>query len=74
MAKHVTLRLDPELHSWLVAAAAREHRSINGHIEWCLEQQRRRESLHGKEIRHLDGDPRNNDPGNLEIRERRSGD
>lgn len=38
--KHVNLRLDDGLHSWLVARAARQKRSINGHIEYLLEQDR----------------------------------
>jgi hypothetical protein len=40
--KHVNLRLSPELHSWLVDAAAREHRSVNAFIEWRLEGERAR--------------------------------
>ena len=72
MTKHISLRLANELHSWLVDAAAREHRSVNGHIEWCLEQERAKDSLDGKTVRHKDGDPRNNDPSNLELRERPS--
>jgi hypothetical protein len=64
--KHVTLRLAPDLHSWLVNAAAREHRSINGHVEWCLERERDRESLR---VSHRDGDPHNSDPSNPGARE-----
>jgi predicted HicB family RNase H-like nuclease len=65
--KHITLRLDPGLHSWLVDAAARERRSINAYIEFRLEQERARETLNGSRIDG--GDPRSNDPSNLEIRE-----
>ena len=68
MTKHVSLRLETGLHSWLVNAAAREHRSVNGHIEWCLEQERAKDDLRGKATRRADGDPRNNDPASLEIR------
>jgi hypothetical protein len=66
--KHINLRLAPDLHSWLVGRATREHRSINGHIEHLLEQDRAADSMHAKEIRHRDGDPRNSDPSNLEVR------
>ncbi len=67
--KHINLRLGPEMHSWLVGRAAREHRSINGHIEYLLEQDRARDGMSGKEIHHRDGDPRNLDPAGLELRE-----
>lgn len=67
--KHINLRLEPDMHSWLVGRAAREHRSINGHIEHLLEQDRATDSLRGKEVRHRDEDPRSLDLDNLEIRE-----
>jgi hypothetical protein len=38
--KQYNLRLADDLHSWLVSRAAREHRSVNGHIEYLLEQDR----------------------------------
>jgi len=45
--KHINLRLAPDLHSWLVNAAAREKRSVNGYIEWRLEQERDKDHQHG---------------------------
>jgi hypothetical protein len=38
--KHISIRIDPGLHSWLIAAAAGERRSVNAFIEWRLEQER----------------------------------
>jgi hypothetical protein len=34
--KHIPLRLSPEMHSWIVAKAASEHRSVNGHLTWMI--------------------------------------
>jgi hypothetical protein len=72
MTKHVSIRLAEDLHSWLVARAAREHRSVNGHIEHLLEQDRAMDSMRDKEFRPRDGDPRNLESDNLELRERPS--
>lgn len=72
MTKHVSLRLTDELHNRLVAAANRSHRSLNGQVEWYVEQGVTRDELASKEIRHRDGDLLNNDPANLELRERPS--
>ena len=38
----------------------------NAFAEW----RQLRDSFHGGEVRHRDGDPANNDPANLEIREK----
>ncbi len=72
MTKHVSLRLTDELHRRLVVAANRSHRSLNGQVEWYVEQGVARDELVGKEIHHRDGDLHNNDPANLELRERPS--
>jgi hypothetical protein len=69
MTKHVSLRLENDLHSWLVSVAAREHRSVNGHIEWCLERERERDTLRGKVIHHKDGDRASLELDNLELRD-----
>lgn len=70
MTKHVNLRLEPDLHSWLVGRAAREKRSINGHIEYLLEQDRAMDSMTGKELHPRDGDRSNLEASNWELRER----
>ena len=54
--KHINLRLDPELHSWLSGRAARESRSINGHIEHLLKQDRLRDPRGGDRRTVLVGD------------------
>jgi hypothetical protein len=54
--KNINLRLDPDLHSWLVGRAAREHRSINGHIEHLLEQDRSSDPAGGDRRTVLVGD------------------
>jgi predicted HicB family RNase H-like nuclease len=66
--KHISLRLPPEVHSRLVAAAEQNHRSLNGEIEHAIDLHLQREALRGQVVRHP-GDPRGNDLDNLELRE-----
>jgi hypothetical protein len=45
--KHINLRLSPEMHSLLVAVAERNHRSLNGEIEWAIDRHLQREEQNG---------------------------
>lgn len=38
MAKQLNLRLPDDLHARVAAAAADDHRSMNGEILWLIEQ------------------------------------
>ena len=67
--KHVSLRLSPEMHSRLVAAAERNHRSLNGEIEEAVDRHLQREDLRGMVVHHKDGDRASLKLDNLEIRE-----
>lgn len=37
-SKHISLRVSKRMHNRLVDAAERDHRSVNGQIEWYIEQ------------------------------------
>jgi hypothetical protein len=54
--KHVSLRLDLETHSLINAAADLNHRSLNGEIEWAIDQHLLSMGLRRKKVRHRDGD------------------
>jgi len=70
--KHVSLRLTPEMHSRLAAAADRNHRSLNGQIEEYCENGLALDAVRGKEIHYKDGDRTSLELDNLELRERPS--
>jgi predicted transcriptional regulator len=66
-----TVRLPGDLYERLRLAAFKRHvpqntlivDAIDAHLRWL-------EAGHEKEVDHKDGDPLNNDPANLEVRER----
>ena len=70
MTKQLNLRLDDDLHARIVTAAKRDHRSLNGEIEWALD------FIFGaprnSEIHHKDGDRTSLELSNLELRKRRA--
>lgn len=67
--KHISLRLTPEMHSRLVAAADRNHRSLNGQIEEYCDRGLALDSMRGKEIYHRDGDRTSLELSSLELRD-----
>ena len=74
MTKKMNLRIEDEAAIRLIHAAARSKRSLNAQIEWYIDRgldadESQERTLAG-EIHHKDGDPLNNDPANLELRER----
>ena len=73
MTKKMNLRIEDEAAGRLVHAAARSKRSLNAQVEWYIDRgldaDEFQERAAVSEINHKDGDPLNNDPANLEIRE-----
>ena len=64
-----TVRLREDLYERLRRASFDQRVSQNSIIEEALDAHLRRLESQGKVVAHKDGDPRNNDPANLEIRD-----
>ena len=67
--KHLTLRLGPDDFSWLIRKAESLGKFPDDYVADLIEQARALDGMSGKEIHRVDGDPRNNDLSNLEVRE-----
>ena len=65
----MTIRFPRELHEWLRREAFETREAMSAIVLAAVERERSIRSMRGKEIHHADGDPRNNDLGNLEVRE-----
>jgi hypothetical protein len=65
----MTVRLPGELYEWLRREAFETREPMSVIIIAAISEYRARASARGGEIHHADGDPRNNDLGNLEVRE-----
>lgn len=65
----ITIRLPKDLYEQLRLAAFEDRTTQNAIITDALAERLARRSLRGKTVHRIDGDPRNNDPSNLEIRE-----
>jgi len=65
----MSIRLPGDLHEWLRREAFETREPMNGIIVAALNERRTRSGMRGKWVYHKDGDPRNNDPSNLELRE-----
>lgn len=61
---------DPGLKPWIRAEAERRDTSASVILDEGMTEYRARREMSGKQVHHLDGDPRNVDPSNLELRER----
>jgi hypothetical protein len=55
--------------AWLHDYAAETGRPVRAVLKEALAEYRLHRSVNGKIVIHKDGDPRNNNPANLEIRE-----
>ena len=62
-------RLPTDLHEWLRREAFELREPMNAIVVAALEERRARSGARGRWVYHKDGDPRNSDPANLEIRE-----
>lgn len=65
----MSVRFRPDLHERLRRVAFDRRESMNEIVNDAVEAWLRILEVRGKEVHHKDGDPRNNDPSNLEIRE-----
>lgn len=65
----MTLQLSPELAERLRTVADRQHRSMHGQMLTYIERGLDQDEAARGAVHHKDGDPRNNDPANLEISE-----
>ena len=54
---------------WLLSHAAETGKPVNAIINEAVDEYRLHRSFSGKAVIRKDGDPLNNDPANLEIRE-----
>lgn len=69
MTKHLTLSLDPDTHSWLIAKARSLGRFPDEYVEDLIDQARTCDLLGGMEGHPRDGNPRNLEASNWELRE-----
>ncbi len=67
--KHLSLRLDPDDFSWLIRKAESLGKFPDDYVEELIQQARALDGMSGKEIHHKDGDPRNLELSNLELRD-----
>ena len=65
--KHLTLSFSPDDYSWLINKAANLGKFPDEYVEDLIDQARTLDLMGGKEIHHLDGDPRSLDLDNLEV-------
>jgi hypothetical protein len=65
----MSTRLPTDLHEWLRREAFELREPMNAIVVAALEERRARSGARGRWVYHKDGDPLNNDPANLEIRE-----
>ena len=65
----LSVRLPVDLHEWLRHEAFDLREPMNGIIVAALEDRRARSGMRGRWVFHKDGDPFNNDPSNLELRD-----
>ncbi len=65
----MTLRLGPDDFSWITRKAASLGMSRDDYVTELIRRARALDEMSGGEIRHLDGDPRNLDLSNLELRD-----
>jgi HNH endonuclease len=65
----MTVRLPGELYEWLRREAFETREPMSVIIIAAISEHRARASARGKGIHHKDGNPRNNDLDNLELRE-----
>jgi len=66
----MSTRIPPDLYEWLRHEAFELREPMNAIVVAALEERRARSGTRGRWVFHKDGDPANNDPGNLELRER----
>ena len=66
----MTTRFPRELYEWLRAEAFETRESMNSIIIASVRERRARTATRGKQVHHRDGNPRNNDPANLELKGR----
>jgi hypothetical protein len=66
----MSVRLPADLYEWLRLEAFNTREPMSTIIIAALEERRARSGMRGKWVFHKDGDPRNLDPSNLELRER----
>lgn len=60
---------DPDLKDRIKAEASRQETTASRVLDEGMAEYLDRREVAGKQVTHRDGDPRNNDPSNLEIRE-----
>jgi hypothetical protein len=65
----ITFRLPADLYEWLRREAFETREPMNTIAVEALAAERGRRGGSGREVVHRDGDPRNNDPANLELKE-----
>ena len=65
----MSTRLPADLWEWLRHEAFNTREPMNSIVIAALEERRARSGMRGKWVYHKDGDPLNNDPSNLELRE-----
>jgi hypothetical protein len=59
---------DPTLKPWIENEASERGVTLREYLDEVLAVHRARAEMNGRWVYHKDGDPLNNDPGNLEIR------
>jgi metal-responsive CopG/Arc/MetJ family transcriptional regulator len=68
----MSIRLPKDLHEELRLAAFEDRTSQTAIIVDAVRDRLAARRLRGGQVAHLDGNPRNNDPANLEVREGRT--
>lgn len=67
--KHLTLRLSPDDHSWLIRKARSLNMEPDDYVAELIDRERTRDLMSGKVVHHLDGDRASLELGNLELRD-----
>ena len=65
----MSTRLPADLHEWLRREAFDLREPMNSIVVAALEERRARNGARGRWVFHKDGDPLNNDPSNLELKD-----